>query len=535
MRNAEKDHNDENIEGSKGLNGWEKLKELVFKPKKQAESGAEEDSESIEGALFGEDPYETMHERNAYDRLAHQESINRTSESKKQFAIDVDDARRMAHKDIRVQRVQEMIERDLNSRLMTADEMYESEGAEKRTVLYGDKEVTVIDMSGAPYRMLVTAIDYKTLDHQIGYGVAKRLMADPSLWDENREIAEKERNFGGGYVDSRADTICTSYINSEANASSSVPGKVVYGFDHIKPDSVVIASATDAGSTQSAGSHKPSIRLHQANFVSNLEKGNTRGGYNEITLRRYDESGEPLRPSYIVAQDGDISEDALRHASFWGIPIINIKTRAYREKAREKGKTIIESIDDNIGYIELEKKLGELSSYSEFSGYNDGYDRVGLCSLDRISGGMGEDERRLMTIELSKTIEYLKELLEDMTQKINSDTEKGVVTSCSASDYGLTGLSVELYDEHGNCHSERGIFKKYAGADFRRLEVDMRHKELPLRGRSLLIYDGERPQSNDVVPDPSADSSIYDELEPIVIKYFDACRRNDELKNKLAA
>ena len=64
------------------------------------------------------------------------------------------------------QRAQELAERSLNSRLMTIDQLEEevlSENPEieKRSISYGDDEISVYDLKGLPFSMLTHTVDYR--------------------------------------------------------------------------------------------------------------------------------------------------------------------------------------------------------------------------------------------------------------------------------------------------------------------------------------------------------------------------------------
>ena len=66
----------------------------------------------------------------------------------------------------RRQRAQEIVEREINSRLLTVDTLEEEtlagdSGVSVRSIPYGDKDVKVYDLRGFPYALLTTAIDFK--------------------------------------------------------------------------------------------------------------------------------------------------------------------------------------------------------------------------------------------------------------------------------------------------------------------------------------------------------------------------------------
>ena len=494
-------------EGAGAATSWDDLKSVPFNPNQKQQK-------TEETSYFGEDPYQKMHQENADKREEHQRAIERARNDKEQY--------------VKTQHIQEVIERDLNSRIMSVKDLCSNEGAEMRTIPYGEKQIEVIEMKGAPYRMLLTDIGFKTdSENADGHGMAMRVLADPSLWNQNREEAEKDENFGKKYGEfRRGDTICTSYVNSEANANSFNKGEVVYGFDAIRRDSVIRVANKDNMTASNIGSSNPSIHQDDLEFVSKLERGQT-NGYNEITLRRYDENGKPLKPSYIVVVDGKITDTVMRHADYWGIPIINIESQTYRERLEKKGKAIIDSIDENISFIELEKKLEEYDSVSEDQQFAPLSTEVGYFN-DATEGGVEERKRQnIRELEIAKSLEYLKGVIEDITKRIDDDTENGVVSTASASDYGLDKFDVVIYEKDGRHLSERGE-SQGLGYLCNKIVISMRNKEIPFRPCNLSVYDGER--TTDDYEITGADSSAYDSIEPVIRKYFEARRRNDQLK-----
>ena len=491
-------------------------------------TGSEWDSLE-EVPFFGEDPYKKKHKENEHIRNDHTKQIEISRADREKVANEIENKRLGFYES---DRAQEIIERDINSRIMTVEELYQSEGIEKRTIPYGDGEVEVYDLEGAPYRLLVTALDFKKdAKGLIGYEMQEKIMKDPSIWSETREQAEKTESFGKELSDSRSDVIFTSYINSEANADTFVDGEVVYGFDHIRPDSVIRATVGDGGTRNNIGKHRTFVNKSEVNFVRGLEKGRT-GGYNEISLRRYDESGEPLKPSYLIVKDGKITESVLHHASYWGIPILNIDTSAYREKAREKGKKILDSIDSSIGYIELEKKLSELVELSEYSDYKIRLDEVGRYDKTLRMNG---EEKRIKKLELEKALSFLADALENITLKIEEATEKNEIYTGENSDYGIKTLIIDLVDEHGDAFSKLGVSHRYDKVVCRHIDIMFGIKDVSAPDYQLTVHDGER-RLDGSQPEEGADSSYYDKLEPIVRRYLEAYWKNQELlKAKEAA
>ena len=105
--------------------------------------------------------------------------------------------------------------------------------------------------------------------------------------------------------------------------------------------------------------------------IAGLEGAHGTPTYNEVLLRRYSENGVPKRPDYIICENGVISEESLRHAKYYGIPILNINTKAYSDKAKRRGEELLASISESDDYLTLDKKLAQIMTYYKGADYHD--------------------------------------------------------------------------------------------------------------------------------------------------------------------
>ena len=62
-------------------------------------------------------------------------------------------------------------------------------------------------------------------------------------------------------------------------------------------------------------------------------------------MGRYDDNGQPYKPDFILTSNNNISDYAITHAFYYGIPIINIYNQAYINQQRQG---ILESVDDIV-------------------------------------------------------------------------------------------------------------------------------------------------------------------------------------------
>ena len=233
----------------------------------------------------------------------------------------------------RRERVQEIVERELNSKIMKIDNLEEellseNPGIGKREIKYGEGDITVYDLNGLPFSMLTHAVDYHGTEVDgKGTETAKKILENPTIWTEDLYEAKKDPGFAQRGSNTRGNTISTSYTNSEHNLETRFVGnKLTYGFDHIDADSIISVINGDGATANMAGERKTTVT--NVKIIKDLENSPAIG-YNEILLRRYSENGYPKKPDYIVVQDDKISEEAMKHAEYFKIPIVNINLQAY--------------------------------------------------------------------------------------------------------------------------------------------------------------------------------------------------------------
>jgi len=238
----------------------------------------------------------------------------------------------------RSERTQELSERSFNEHLtkledIEATSQTEDNQVSKREIEYNGKKLTVYDFEGFPFSFFQHAIDYKGRGQTekrfvIGAATAKSLQDNPSLWQEKKsEIPE----FGGYQSDSQSNTLSVSYVNLEINPEDVDPTKLYYGFDHLEPDSVLMIGSSDVMAPNDSGDQKTFLNESHPYLPEMLEDQNI-DDYNEISLRRYKENGDPKMPDYLIVVDGNMSEVILRHAAYFNIPIINIETKYYKKQ-----------------------------------------------------------------------------------------------------------------------------------------------------------------------------------------------------------
>ena len=489
-------------------------------------------------------------------RKAEDEAREAEREAKREeeaLARDMAEARdtleRNKHDRFRKQRIQEMVERGLNSHLLKIDDLEmevvaENPEVQKRSVSFEDVEIPVYDLKGFPFSMLSTTIDFRKANEDtnvvIGINTYRRVMNDPSIWAERRDEAEKASGFGTENSDARGDTISTSYWDSEHNIDSHVSGNLIYGFASVQADSIISVHNRDGGTSNMAGSKETS--LYDPDAIKQLKGANGANYHNEVLLRRYTENGIPKKPDYIIVKNGRITEESLRHAAYFGIPIVNVERSVYVEKAKKRGEELLASISEDDTYEEMDGKIAELLSMST---YKDAYNTLKYigrnCDIPPRQTDPTPLEKRCFEVsqmEQLKRLDFIKSALEEATRKIESATEKGLPIGQAFPGFKHFSIYIEdvqkqlrrtdSSDERTSSYSAPGSCN-FIDIAFR-LKGSSRYVE-------TVVYDGERMYKAEEAlahrdrtkeDIENADSSFYDNLEPVVLRYFEAMRKNRE-------
>lgn len=450
------------------------------------------------------------------------------------------------------QRSQEIVERDLNSRLLSVENLEEevlSENPEvqKRFIEFEDAQIPVYDLKGLAFSMLSTTVDYRSSCETgcIGTETFRTVLENPAFWAEDRDKAMGSNGFATRNANARGDTISTSYRNSKHNLSSYCRGgELVYGFDNVSADSIILIHNGDGGTDNMAG--KGDTDLLNPDIIDKLEGADGTSSYNEILLRRYDETGQAKLPDYIIVENGKISETSLKHAKFFNIPIVNIEKNDYIEKAIKHGEEIINSIDKNGNYIDTEKKIAALISISEYKRYYSQRESIGRSFDEPYLNKFATEKEKicfeLSNLEFDKRLEFVKNVLEKTIKETNDATAKGQ-TAQNFSQFDFFNIYIRDVQNNQSCTEDcDNEDRSYdAPGNCNWIEIDFRLKEAQ-RNLSTRIYNGENIYkseeaiSNGILTQEDinkSDSSYYRALEPLVRRYFKAIRQNRNLENNL--
>ena len=464
-----------------------------------------------------------------------------------------DVASRSKSERFRRQRIQEIVEKDLNARTLKVEDL-EAEvlsgdpEVKKREMAFGGEQIPIYDLEGRPFALLSHTVDYRKSDNpifEIGQETYRKIMEDPAVWAERLDVAEQKSGFGTRDSDARGDTISASFRDSEKNIDSYFPGDLIYGFEQVEADSVISISNGDGGTSNMAG--KDETALNNPDILERLTGAGGTSNYNEVLLRRYSENGVPKKPDYIITVNGVINEVALKHAQFFKIPIINIEREAYEEKMEERGEKILDSISEKDNYLELAKKLDELLSMSKYKKRYHYFNAVGR-KFDKpvLPYGANVLEERLFEVsklEQHKRLEFIESALREYVSEIEQATNKGEVAPESSA--LIKDLYASIMDVHNQTRSNKynddrePAWSTAGGCSW--IDIGFLLKDGGTQLVETRIYDGQRllnaqqaiengwMKKSDL---EEADSSAYDKIEPVVRRYFEAWRENQRVNER---
>lgn len=419
-----------------------------------------------------------------------------------------------------LERKQEFLERDLNEKLVTVDELEGQVEAgnldvEKHFTEYEGKEIPIYDLKGLPFAMLSHSIEYRKVnyndDYHMGVQTSKQLVENPEIWKQRND--EFELVQVGGTA--RGNVISAPYINSEHNLNTRChetnrKPDICYGFERVEGDAILASWVGDMGSTNSFGGMRGATRnLLDWSVLEAMPTG--WDGYNEVVLRRYDETGKPRLPDYIIAQNGEITDGMLKHAAAFNIPVVNIEEKYYNEKFRKKAEEILANVGGDDDYQKVVAAFHEIGS---FGPYRSTMAHINQTTLNKNLGVVRENldrdyprgfEQKLVKLgdlELEKRIPFIVGVLQDELGRIREATERGEFYKKSAD--GFEFFDVTKIDGKG--------YTNPAEAEY--LLFNMR-----LKGDKVNI-------KTEVYRNDGANGEIYALLAPLVEEYNAARQDN---------
>ena len=426
-----------------------------------------------------------VQKKQAMSERLRQEEDRKEAEALERDMVEAMDVMRQRSHELTIgQRNQEIIEREINSRLLTVDKLEEevlsgSHEVSKGVIDYDGAQIPIYHLKGIPFSMLSHAVDFRRYawmnkKYITGGGTSKALFDDPSIWSKHEEDALTDKSSG---YNARGNLVSVSYINSENNINNADKGKLRYGFDKIPGGSFLAFNDRDGGTPNYIGENGTNNVARGLNYNEVLNKLNNISyvdGHNEALLKRYSDTGLPLLPSYIITESGEIADQALRHAKYFNIPIVDINREIYDKKYEDHIEKLIESLGRDADYLEV-ARVNDLIHMVDYSynrdkhnnnyrysrHYEESYNDPARKKLkrqfkeeneenDRISDDrsryINQCITRISQLEYDKRTDFIVSKINDIADAYRKANERGEVINYRDLDIGKGVTEVKGFD-----------------------------------------------------------------------------------------
>ncbi len=453
-------------------------------------------------------------------------------------------------KQIQQERIQELVERDFVRKILTVETLEDkiADGdprVSKHVEPYGEKEIPVYTLQGLPFAMLTHTVEYKSSlgDFSLkGARTAQKVVQDPSFWARPLSEVVQDESYGTAKPDTVGNTISMSYTNSETNIDSAFSVKsgeplLTYGFS-VGAGSIIDIFSGDGETSNVVDSHTK-LNKSDIDAVAQLEKHSSRL-YNEVHTHRYTDEGEAIRPSYIVAQDGVITDTMLQHADFFGIPIVDIITAPYKEESRIKVEKLLESFSESDSYSTIHYIVQEINTTPYHVGEVQLWNTIGNGSQEvscDTSKRIRPNESKLFDlarIEAMKLVdEFAPQVLEKAIRQCKKATQEGVEFSIELPDY-LQKLDFAFYDAHSGIQHGKTYHYYNTRYPYGPDSIDICIVDNEGNQRTIEVLDGENYDNANLSPEERqrANSSHFKKLKPLVLEYLHVIEENKQKLNQ---
>lgn len=504
------------------------------------------------------------------ERLRQEEEDRKEAEALERDMVEAMDVmRRRSHELTIGQRNQEIIEREINSRLLTVDKLEEevlsgSHEVSKGVIDYDGTQIPIYHLKGVPFSMLSHAVDFRRYawmnkKYITGGGTSKALFDDPSIWSKHEEDALTDKSSG---YNARGNLVSVSYINSENNINNADKGKLRYGFDEIPGGSFLAFNDRDGGTPNYIGENGTNNVARGLNYNEVLNKLNNisyADGHNEALLKRYSDTGLPLLPSYIITESGEIADQALRHAKYFNIPIVDINREIYDKKYEDHIEKLIKSLGRDADYAEV-ARVNDLIHMVDYSynrdkhndnywyrrRYEDNYDDPARWeSKSRLKEENEENDRisddrsryinqcitRISQLEYDKRTDFIVSKINDIADAYRKANERGEVINYRDLDIGKGVTEVKGFDvTYIKSHFHGGLCLDGGEVDGKRcpfLSLDRIDTQfiLPSNTAAIITEIANFPNPDN----PDENDPIFDKLAKAFSECYEVAKQNRQL------
>lgn len=214
---------------------------------------------------------------------------------------------------------------------------------------YNDKNIPCYELNGQPFQLLVHGLSSNS-GHS-ATTLANELKTEPKFWNETDYIS----------------TISCSLISNFF--CGTVQSDIALGFENLPPNSLVGMYKGDARASWDSFAYNPKMSKREYFSPKRLIKKTVEAekGYNEVTLYRKNEkiaeNRGKIQPDYIIAF-GNITEQHLKYAEYFSVPIIKISKRQYEIQNEDEVKKYLTG---NFNKFDLDdvNKILSLTEISE--------------------------------------------------------------------------------------------------------------------------------------------------------------------------
>lgn len=246
---------------------------------------------------------------------------------------------------------QELFERDFNRELTKVEDLKLAIEAGEKGIAGGTFEIPssdgnkyeifLIALKGYPFKTIQSDITLTNTNDISNAGdtaflnrTGEALRKDPSLWVRKKSEVDD--------LGKKSSAIFSaSYYDTEIGVPEMMGGLCSYGFDHVRPNTVIDVVKGDAntvpykdsaspefGYIEGRSNEKQPIELNELADVGHSIWNRC----NEIVINRYDDSGNPQKPDYILARGREgVNGLTVKHAAYHNVPLICIMPDCYKE------------------------------------------------------------------------------------------------------------------------------------------------------------------------------------------------------------
>ena len=270
------------------------------------------------------------------------------------------------------QKIQNLEEETLNNEII----IRKNTGLNILKKSFEDKEIDVIEMDGN-FSMLIHVITDGWSEHRL----EKKISRNADTQERAEKILEHPELWNG--VD-LVSTLSCSLISDKYmfHYGNSDKYRIIYGFDKLPNNVLCNVSKKDAWTEWGNNVY----HLSKINIINTNRLLKNSEYHNEIAIFRknseLNDNNGRIQPSYIVSFESEPTEIELKHAAYFGIPIIHVDKEKYSKLNEEKTEKYRSGNLEKFT-IEDVKEILHLRSFTEKESINIIMNYLDNCNLSK--------------------------------------------------------------------------------------------------------------------------------------------------------